>query len=106
MEGFLDISLPGWLRRLLTRLLAIVPAVVVAALYGSRGTGKLLLLSQAVLSMQLSFAVFPLVRFTSDRHTMGQFVNGRALRLLSYGVAIVIAGLNLWLLVEILRGKG
>ncbi len=105
MEGFLNITLPGWLRRLITRLIAIVPAVIVTAIYGTRGTGKLLLLSQAVLSMQLSFAVFPLVAFTSDKLKMGQFVNGPALRFASYSVAVIIAGLNLWLLIEILRGK-
>ncbi len=105
MEGFLNISLPGWLRRLITRLIAIVPAVIVTALYGTKGTGRLLLLSQAILSMQLSFAVFPLVAFTSDKVKMGVFVNGAVLRTLSYAVAVIIAGLNLWLLVEIFRGK-
>ncbi len=105
MEGFLNISLPGWLRRLITRLIAIVPAVIVTALYGTTGTGKLLLLSQAILSMQLSFAVFPLVAITSDKLKMGGFVNGTFLRFTSYCVAFVIAGLNLWLLVEIMRGK-
>jgi len=72
---FLNTTLPGWLRRLITRLIAIVPAVpavIVTAIYGTRRTGKLLLLSQAVLSMQLSFAVFPLVAFTSDKLKMGQ----------------------------------
>ena len=106
MEGFLHISLPGWLRRLITRLIAILPAIVVTALYGSAGTGKLLLLSQAILSMQLSFAVFPLVAFTSSRAKMGSFVNGPWLRLVSYTVAVSIAALNAWLLVEIFRGKG
>lgn len=105
MEGFLNITLPGWLRRLITRLIAIVPAVIVTALYGTTGTGKLLLLSQAILSMQLSFAVFPLVAFTSNKLKMGQFVNGPILRLASYCVAFIIAGLNLWLLIEIFRGK-
>ncbi len=105
MEGFLNITLPGWLRRLITRLIAIVPAVIVTALYGTTGTGKLLLLSQAILSMQLSFAVFPLVAFTSDKLQMGPFVNGPILRLASYCVAFIIAGLNLWLLIEIFRGK-
>lgn len=105
MEGFLNITLPGWLRRLITRLIAIVPAVIVTALYGTTGTGKLLLLSQAILSMQLSFAVFPLVAFTSNKLKMGPFVNGPILRLASYCVAFIIAGLNLWLLIEIFRGK-
>ncbi len=105
MEGFLQIRLPGWLRRLITRSLAIVPAIFVAALYGTRGTARLLILSQVVLSMQLSFAVFPLVRFTSDPRRMGAFVNGRTLKYLSYAVALLIAGLNLWLLVQTVRGK-
>ena len=105
MEGFLNITLPGWLRRLITRLIAIVPAVIVTALYGTHGTGRLLLLSQAILSMQLSFAVFPLVAFTSNKVKMGAFVNGALLRTLSYAVAVVIAGLNLWLLIEIFRVK-
>src|SRR5438477_12744735 len=75
MEGFLNIRLRPWLRRLITRLVAIVPAVIVAALYGASGTAKLLLLSQVILSLQLSFAVIPLVLFTSDRRKMGQFVS-------------------------------
>jgi manganese transport protein len=105
MEGFLNITLPGWLRRLVTRLIAIVPAVIVTALYGTQGTGRLLLLSQAILSMQLSFAVFPLVAFTSNKMKMGPFVNGAVLRTVSYAVALIIAGLNLWLLFEIFRGN-
>jgi manganese transport protein len=105
MEGFLNLTLPGWLRRLITRLIAIVPAVIVTALYGTQGTGRLLLLSQAILSMQLSFAVFPLVAFTSNKMKMGTVVNGALLRTVSYAVALIIAGLNLWLLFEISRGK-
>jgi manganese transport protein len=105
MEGFLDIHLPGWLRRLITRSLAIIPTVIVTVLYGSRGTANLLILSQVILSMQLSFAVFPLIAFTSDRCSMGEFVNRRWLRILSYGVAFLIAGLNAWLLLQIFRGR-
>ncbi len=75
MEGFLNIRLRPWLRRLITRLIAIVPAVVCVILYGESGTAKLLILSQVVLSLQLSFAVFPLVQFTSDRRKMHEFVN-------------------------------
>ena len=105
MEGFLNITLPGWLRRLITRSIAIVPAVLVTGLYGKQGTGRLLLLSQAILSMQLSFAVFPLVAFTSSKVKMGAFVNGAVLRILSYSVAVIIAGLNVWLLIEIFLGK-
>ena len=75
MEGFLHIRLPQWQRRLITRLLAIIPTVIVVALYGEHGTARLLVFSQVVLSMQLSFAVFPLVAFTSNKRIMGQFAN-------------------------------
>lgn len=104
MEGFLSIRVRPWLRRLLTRMVAIVPAVVVAALYGERGTGSLLVLSQVILSLQLSFAVVPLVLFTSDRAKMGQFVNPRWLSGLSWGVAIIIMALNGYLLEQTVAG--
>jgi manganese transport protein len=105
MEGFLHLKMPQWLRRLVTRVLAIIPTVIVVALYGEHGTAKLLILSQVVLSMQLSFAVVPLVAFTSDRRKMGQFVNAPWLKILSWTVAAVIAGLNGWLLVQIFTGR-
>src|SRR4029078_9413358 len=73
MEGFLNIRLRPWVRRLLTRLIAIIPAVICTAIYGESGTAKLLIFSQVVLSLQLSFAVIPLVIFTSDRKKMGEF---------------------------------
>jgi manganese transport protein len=104
MEGFLNLRLRPWLRRLITRMIAIVPAVIVAALYGESGTAKLLVLSQVVLSVQLSFAVFPLVRFTSERAKMGEFANSIWLKGLSYMVAFGIAGLNGWLLLQLFRG--
>ena len=104
MEGFLQLRLRPWVRRLITRGLAIVPAVIVAILYGESGTAKLLVMSQVVLSLQLSFAVFPLVRFTSDRLKMGEFVNPAWLRVLSYFVAFFIAVLNVWLLAQLLTG--
>jgi manganese transport protein len=104
MEGFLNIRLRPWMRRLITRSIAIVPAAVVAIMYGESGTAKLLVLSQVILSMQLSFAVFPLVRFTSDRTKMGQFVNAPWLKALAYLVACVIAGLNIWLLLQFFTG--
>jgi manganese transport protein len=100
MEGFLNIRLRPWLRRLITRLIAIVPAVVVSVMYGESGTAKLLILSQVVLSLQLSFAVFPLVMFTSDRLKMGEFVNPVWLKLMAFAVAGVIASLNVWLLFQ------
>ncbi len=103
MEGFLNLRLPAWQRRLITRLIAIVPTVIVTALYGSSGTARLLVFSQVVLSMQLSFAVFPLVQFTSNRAFMGSFVNRAWTRILSWIVAVLIAGLNTWLLVQVFR---
>jgi manganese transport protein len=104
MEGFLNIRLKPWLRRLITRLLAIIPAVIVTALYGTSGTARLLILSQVILSMQLSFAVFPLVLFTGDRLKMGEFVNTRPVQALAWIVALFIAALNAWLLVQAFRG--
>src|SRR5262245_36086098 len=103
MEGFLNIRLKPWLRRLITRLIAIVPAVIVTALYGQSGTAKLLILSQVVLSMQLSFAVFPLVMFTGDKLKMGEFVNPVWIKILAWTVAVVIAAFNAWLLVQTFR---
>ncbi len=103
MEGFLNIRLRPWVRRLITRLLAIVPAAVVAILYGESGTNELLILSQVILSLQLSFAVFPLVAFTSERAKMGEFANARLTRILAWTVAWVIAALNAWLLVQSVR---
>jgi manganese transport protein len=100
MEGFLNIRLRPWLRRLITRGIAIIPAAVVAVMYGESGTAKLLVFSQVILSMQLSFAVFPLVAFTSNKVKMGEFVNKPWLKYLAYLVAFVIASLNIWLLVQ------
>ncbi|HVP65390.1 MAG TPA: Nramp family divalent metal transporter [candidate division Zixibacteria bacterium] len=104
MEGFVQIRLRPWLRRLITRLMAIVPAVIVTAIYGEHGTARLLIFSQVVLSMQLSFAVVPLVMFTSDRRKMGEFVNGPLLKTLAWTSAVLIAGLNVWLLVQAAKG--
>ena len=101
MEGFLDLQIKPWLRRLITRALAIIPAVIVTAISGESGTARLLLLSQVILSMQLSFAVFPLVQFTSDKKKMGEFVNPAWLKSLSWSVAVLIALLNLWLLAKV-----
>ncbi|MGH7605528.1 MAG: Nramp family divalent metal transporter [Gemmatimonadaceae bacterium] len=105
MEGFLNIRLRPWLRRLITRGIAIIPAVIVAILYGETGTARLLVLSQVILSMQLSFAVFPLVSFTSDKLKMGELVNPRWLKVTAYAVAFIIAALNIWLLVQIFHGS-
>jgi manganese transport protein len=98
LEGFLDVRLPRWLRRLASRLLAIIPAVIVAAIYGEAGTARLLIFSQVVLSLQLPFAVVPLVQFTSDRTKMGKFVNPRWLKIAGWTIATAIIALNLTLL--------
>jgi manganese transport protein len=105
MEGFINIRLRPWLRRLITRMVAIVPAVIVVWLYGERGSGSLLILSQVILSLQLPFAVFPLVMFTSDPRKMGAFANPFWLKSLAWLVAIVIAGLNVWLLYQTFAGR-
>jgi manganese transport protein len=104
MEGFLNVRMRPWLRRLVTRAIAIVPAALAAVFFGEHGAARLLILSQVILSLQLSFAVFPLVRFTSDRLKMGEFVNPLWLKVLAYGVAIAIAGFNGWLLVRTFSG--
>ncbi len=103
MEGFLNITLPPWLRRMVTRLIAIVPAVIVTALYGEKGIGSLLILSQVVLSLQLSFAVVPLIIFTSSRKKMGEFVNSTLTTSVAWATAVAIAVLNGWLLVDTFR---
>jgi len=100
MEGFLNIRLRPWLRRLITRGIAIIPAIIVAIMYGEHGTATLLVLSQVILSLQLSFAVFPLVWFTSDKAKMGEFVNPLWVKILAYMVAFIIASLNAWLLFQ------
>lgn len=100
MEGFLQLRLPPWLRRLATRLLAIVPALIAIIFFGEKSTGSLLVFSQIVLSLQLSFAVIPLVMFTSNRRWMGEFVNPLWLKALAWSVAMIIGGLNVWLLLQ------
>lgn len=98
MEGFLNLRLKPWLRRLITRLIALVPALVVAIIYGEKGATELLVLSQVILSMQLSFAVIPLIMFTSDRAKMGAFANTQYLNIISWVVAGIILVLNGYLL--------
>src|SRR5260370_211322 len=104
MEGFLNIRIRPWLRRLITRTIAIVPAAVTAIFFGEHGTAPLLIFSQGILSLQLSFSVFPLVRFTSDRAKMGGFVNTGWLNVLAYLVAIAITSFNACLLVRTISG--
>jgi len=104
MEGFINLRLRPWLRRLITRLIAIIPAIIVVWLYGAKGTGQLLILSQVVLSLQLSFAVFPLVMFTNDPHKMGLFASPFWVKALAWPVAITIAVLNVYLLWQTFAG--
>jgi manganese transport protein len=99
MEGFVHIRIAPWLRRLITRVIAIIPAIIVIAIAGEGATTRLLLVSQVVLSMQLSFAVVPLVQFTGKASIMGEFVNAIWVRFLGWFMAAIIAGLNLWLLI-------
>jgi manganese transport protein len=104
MEGFINIRLKPWVRRLITRLVAIVPAGIIAYLYGETGVGELLVLSQVILSLQLSFAVIPLVYFTSSQAVMGVFANRKSLKYISWAITSVIVGLNVYLLVKTFFG--
>lgn len=104
MEGFLDIKLPAWLRRLVTRLVAIVPAILVTWLYGSGETAKLLILSQVILGLQLPFAIVPLIMFTASRAKMGDLVAPRWLTAIASLVAAVIIVLNIKLLIDLAMG--
>lgn len=102
MEGFINLRIKPWQRRIITRLMAIIPAVAVIAIYGSGSLTNLLILSQVVLSIQLSFAVFPLIMFTSSKKIMGSFTNSKKLTILSWFIALIIASLNVWLVSNIL----
>jgi manganese transport protein len=106
LEGFTHYQIPAWLRRLISRMLAIVPTLIIVGLYGMSGTGKLLIFSQVVLSVQLSFAVIPLVQFTGDRLKMGAFANGRATKAIGWTLAAVILGLNTYLVYKTLFPDG
>jgi manganese transport protein len=105
MEGFLRLRLPPVLRRLITRLIAIIPAVIVTIFLGENGTAQLLILSQVILSMQLSFAVIPLVMFTSDQSKMGEFVNSGWINVCGWSLGSVIAALNAFLLWQAFTGS-
>ncbi|MFC0345292.1 Nramp family divalent metal transporter [Epilithonimonas hispanica] len=102
MEGFLNIRLKPWVRRLITRLIAIIPALIISILYGEKGTAELLVFSQVILSMQLSFAVVPLVMFTGSKAKMGEFANKMWLKILAWIISGIIIILNLYLLKETL----
>ena len=101
--GFLDMKMKPVLRRLLTRSVAVVPALVVAAVMGDKAVGQLLVISQVILSMQLPFAVFPLVQFTSRRKFTGRYANGYITTAFALLAALVIAGLNVYLLISVMR---
>ena len=100
MEGFINIRLRPWLRRLITRAIAIVPAVGVIGYFGEGKTTQLLVASQVVLSMQLGFAIWPLMRFTGERAKMGEFVNPLWIKVLGWTVAAIIIVLNVKLLFD------
>jgi manganese transport protein len=100
MEGFLNIRLKPWLRRLITRLIAVIPALFVTAYYGEKGTADLLVLSQVILSLQLSFAVIPLVKLTGNKAKMGAFANKMGLKIAAWTVSAIIIGLNIYLLLQ------
>ena len=102
MEGFLNIHIKPWVRRLITRAVAIIPAIAVIWIYGEGSATSLLVLSQVILSVQLSFAVIPLVMFTSDKQMMGEFVNPTWLKVLAWVIAVMIAGLNVYLILTTL----
>jgi manganese transport protein len=104
MEGFIDIRLAPWLRRLTTRAIAIVPAAIVTIWYGEKGTAQLLILSQVILSLQLPFAIVPLVMFTADRRKMGELVAPRWVTACAVTIAAIIIALNLKLLLDFVRG--
>ncbi|OLV16323.1 Nramp family divalent metal transporter [Deinococcus marmoris] len=104
MEGFVNIKLKPWKRRLLTRLIAIIPTVIVVLIYGEKGTGQLLILSQVVLSLQLSFAVVPLMMFSGDKTKMGEFVITPFWKWLGWGITALIIGLNAFLLIQTFFG--
>lgn len=106
MEGFLRMRLPQWVRRLVTRAIAIVPVVVVTAIYGERGTSDLLVFSQVALSLQLPFAVVPLVMFVTDRGKMGRLAIGRPMAALAWAATALIIALNLKLIYDAATGVG
>ncbi len=104
MEGFLDIRLPSWARRLITRGIAIVPAAIVTIWYGEKGTAQLLILSQVVLSLQLPFAIVPLIMFTADRSKMGELIAPRWVTVLAVLTAVIVIALNIKLIVDFALG--
>ncbi len=105
MEGFINVRLQPWLRRLITRGIAIIPAVIVSIYYGESATAKLLILSQVILSLQLSFAVIPLIQFTSDKKKMGEFVTPVWMRILAWLTAAIIIVFNVKIVFDFVRER-
>src|SRR5205085_10415377 len=100
MEGYLNLRIAPWLRRLITRVIAIIPAYVVILIYGEGETGALLVFSQVVLSLQLGFAIIPLIHFTSDKRTMGVFAIKPWMKIAAWLIAIIIVSLNVKLVLQ------
>src|SRR6201999_3540838 len=104
MEGYLNLRIAPWLRRLITRLIAVIPAYIVILVYGEGETGALLVLSQVVLSLQLGFAIIPLIHFTSDKKTMGVFVISTWVKVAAWIIALIIVSLNVKLVIQEIDG--
>lgn len=102
LEGFMDLKIPCWQRRLITRALALIPAFIGILVLGEAGVGKLLVVSQVILSFQLPFAIWPLIRFTSDKKYMGAFQNGALIKISAWGLFLLISAANLWLVTSLL----
>lgn len=103
MEGFLNIQLKPWIRRIITRSIAIIPATIIIFIYGEKGTTELLIVSQIILSIQLIFAIIPLINFTGDVKKMGKFVNNFYLKIISWIIAFILIIMNLFLLYDIFK---
>ena len=104
MEGYLNLRIQPWVRRIITRIIAIVPAVIVITIFGEGVTGKLLILSQVILSLQLGFAIIPLIHFVSDKNKMKGFHIGKKTQILAWLVAIIIVSLNVKLVFDEIKG--
>jgi len=102
LEGFLKMSIPCWQRRLITRALALGPAMAGVLLLGDHAVGRMLVLSQVVLSLQLPFAIWPLIRFTGRRDLMGEFANSASTRVVSWTLFAVISAANIWLVLQVI----
>ena len=100
MEGFLQLKIPCYQRRFITRALALIPALVGVQLLGNGAVGQLLVASQVVLSLQLPFALYPLIRMTNDRALMGEFTNRLPTRIIAWALFVLISAANIWLVVQ------